>query len=98
MTDFIGMKTHVSNTEKDDVKAAFWCEKEVAKYLGVSVNLLRKCRADGTFIPHYKFSNSVRYSIAEFEEYIAASRRDFTGQPANENREIDPTKTKGDSK
>ena len=88
MTDLVGMKTRVCKTGETKIKPAFLCEKEVATYLGVSDNLLRKCRGKGTGPVWHKFEGCIRYPIAELEEYIARARQDFTGQHANANREI----------
>ena len=64
----------------------FLKEKQAANHMAVSVQWLRKRRANGDGPEWVKFSGAVRYPIAALEDYIQASRRRFTGEASNTNR------------
>lgn len=49
-------------------------EKEIAKILKVSVQLLRKMRANGTGPEHIKVGKCVRYPSDDVERYISSLR------------------------
>jgi len=49
-------------------------ERETAKKLRISVQLLRKWRANGTGPEHIKLGKCVRYSESDIERYIASQR------------------------
>ena len=49
-------------------------EREAAKLLRVSVQLLRKWRATGIGPKYIKLGKCVRYSLADIELYIASRR------------------------
>lgn len=57
---------------------AFLHEKETATIMRMSLNWLRKCRANGTGPKLYKFGGSVRYSLRDVENYIEESRGGFS--------------------
>ena len=50
-------------------------EREAAKLLGVSVQLLRKWRVNGGGPAHIKLQKCVRYSLPDIENHIASRRR-----------------------
>jgi len=62
------------------VQVALWPEKQVATFLHVSVQTLRKWRANGVGPAWARMGGCIRYPIDGLHEYIAASRCDFTGQ------------------
>lgn len=49
-------------------------EREAAKALQVSVQLLRKWRANGAGPKYIKLGKCVRYAISDIEEFIAMRR------------------------
>jgi hypothetical protein len=49
-------------------------ERETAKVLRISVQLLRKWRANGKGPEHIKLGKCVRYSIGDIERYISSQR------------------------
>ena len=49
-------------------------EREAAKVMKVSVQLLRKWRASGTGPRYIKLGKCIRYSMADLEHYIASHR------------------------
>jgi len=98
MPHYEEMKTCVSQQLTGKITRAYLSEKEVATYLDLSVNWLRKCRNNGTGPAWVKFEGCIRYPIADLQKYIKASRREFTGQPANENRKLASKPPKGGAK
>ncbi|PCJ05452.1 MAG: hypothetical protein COB16_15565 [Rhodobacteraceae bacterium] len=68
------------------VPPAFLREKQVASYLSVSVQLLRKQRANGHGPVWMKFGHAVRYPIVDLEEYVRDSTRSFTGECNNQTK------------
>jgi len=59
---------------------AYWAEGEVAKRLGVSVQLLRKQRSQGTGIRYHRFGKAIRYRISDVIEYEERCAERFIGQ------------------
>jgi predicted DNA-binding transcriptional regulator AlpA len=49
-------------------------EKEAAMFMNVSVQLLRKMRANGTGPEHIKLAKCVRYSREDIGRYISSQR------------------------
>jgi len=58
-------------------------EHEAAKFLRVSVQLLRKWRGNGTGPQHIKLAKCVRYEVADLARYIASNRSSGTGGAQN---------------
>ena len=54
-------------------------EQEAAKLLRISVQLLRKWRAQGEGPKHIKLGKCVRYSLDDIERYIASLRSSTIG-------------------
>lgn len=52
--------------------------REVAEYLGVSLEFVRDRLASGS-LPHYKLGRSVRVAEADVVAYLAQARRVQTG-------------------
>ena len=46
-------------------------EKEVSSLLSIPLQTLRNHRSKGYGLPYIKFDRSVRYSLADVEEYIS---------------------------
>lgn len=69
-------------SEKPD--ARYWfTEKQVAKFLGISVSTLRAHRQARKGIPYAKFGRLVRYSLADVAEFLKQRRIDFKTNIAN---------------
>ena len=49
-------------------------EREAAHLLQISVQLLRKWRANGTGPEHIKLGKCVRYTMQDIQQYTAAQR------------------------
>lgn len=56
-------------------------EREAAKLLRISVQLLRKWRANGRGPEHIKLGTCVRYSIEDIERYISSQRSELSRHP-----------------
>ena len=48
---------------------AFLTEKELATHLSMSVSWVQKCRYEGTGVRVSKLGRSVRYSVADIQNY-----------------------------
>jgi excisionase family DNA binding protein len=55
--------------------AATLSEKEAAAYLGVSLSTLRRNRAEKRPPAYVKIRNSVRYTRADLDQFLAFCRR-----------------------
>lgn len=62
------------------VRRLLLTEKQVAEHLNVSVQTLRKWRANGVGPTWNKLEGCIRYPVAGLEQYIADTRCDFMGQ------------------
>jgi hypothetical protein len=58
-------------------------ERETAKFLRVSVQLLRRWRGNGTGPQHIKLSKCVRYEVGELARFIAPNRSNGAGGAQN---------------
>lgn len=67
------------NGRKGGATPLFFTEKEVADALKVSVQFLRKCRADGSGPKFHKIRACVRYSLEDVHSYLESTRQQFTG-------------------
>ncbi|WP_432653400.1 helix-turn-helix transcriptional regulator [Ruegeria atlantica] len=65
---------------KGALAPAFLSEKQTASYLNMSVQWLRKCRSNGSGPKWKKFGQAIRYPIADLQNYISQSSRQFAGQ------------------
>jgi len=72
MTNQIGKSPHFVGR---DNQPAYWCEKQVARRLGLSVKTLQKWRYSGGGLPYHKFRGAIRYAISDVEQFEAAARR-----------------------
>lgn len=61
-------------------RQAYWAEGDVAKRLGVSVQLLRKQRSQGNGIRYHRFGKAIRYRISDVIEYEEQCAERFIGQ------------------
>ena len=52
----------------------FLDEKELAKYLGVSLSWVRKCRYRNEGVKFKKFGRSVRYQVADIDAYVTSNQ------------------------
>mgnify|MGYP001101808677 CR=1 FL=1 len=80
MPDFIGTIPACLNIPSGDVQPALLPEKQVATYLNVSVQTLRKWRSNGVGPVWNRMGTCIRYPVAGLHEYIAETQCDFTGQ------------------
>ncbi len=80
MTDFIGTIPLCLTEPSAGAKPAVLPEKEVARVLGVSVQALRKWRANGVGPAWCKMEGCIRYPVQGLSKYIAETQCDFTGQ------------------
>ncbi|WP_419177318.1 helix-turn-helix domain-containing protein [Ruegeria halocynthiae] len=76
----MGLEKICRTKPRGAVTPAFLSEKQTAAYLNMSVQWLRKCRANGSGPDWKKFGQAIRYPIADLENYISQSSRKFTGQ------------------
>lgn len=74
------LENELQRAMQGTVVPAYIKEKQAATYLNMSVNWLRKCRANGTGPGFAKFGSSVRYPITELVIYLEKTSRGFTGQ------------------
>lgn len=58
----------------------YWCEKQVAAHLNMSVQWLRKRRELGLQPTWRRFGRSIRYKIEDVMDFEKDSICDFTGQ------------------
>jgi hypothetical protein len=65
---------------KEAIPTEFFDEKQAASYLNMSVQWLRKCRANGSGPCWMKFEHAIRYPIKDLEAYAEISCRRFTGE------------------
>lgn len=63
----------------------FLSERQVASYLNMSVQWLRKCRANGVGPIWKQFGNAIRYSAEDLGTYVSKSSRGFTGEQDSQN-------------
>ncbi len=64
----------------EQARKAYWAEGDVAQRLGVSVQLLRKQRSQGTGIRYHRFGKAIRYRISDVIEYEERCAERFIGQ------------------
>lgn len=61
-----------------NMKTQYLSPKEASNFLGVSVNLLQKWRAQGVGIPYVKLGEStssiIRYSLDDLIEYVNSKK------------------------
>ncbi len=50
--------------------AEFVSDKQLAKLLGISVDVIRSHRKEKKGLPFYRFGRSVRYSLHDVRKYI----------------------------
>jgi hypothetical protein len=63
-------------------------ERETAKVMRVSVQLLRKWRADGTGPAYIKLGKCVRYSMDDLERYVSSRRSGAVGGDAGKGLQL----------
>lgn len=63
-------------------------ERETAKVLRISVQLLRKWRANGTGPEYIKLGKCVRYSMSDIELYVTSRRSGAVGGRARKAPQI----------
>lgn len=80
MTDFVRSISLCRTNLSSRVEPAFLGKKQVASFLNVPVQVLRKWRANGTDPIWCKMESCIRYPIEGLHTYIAETQCDFTGQ------------------
>lgn len=71
---------------KGSVEPAFLSEKAAGIWLGISINWLRKCRANGTGPRWNRMGNAIRYPISGLQAYVAETERRFTADKLDSNK------------
>ena len=54
----------------------FLDEKELARYLGVSLSWVRKCRYSGEGVRYKKFGRCVRYDVTDIFDYASSKNQE----------------------
>jgi hypothetical protein len=80
MTDFVRSIPFCRTSPSSRIEPAFLGEKQVASFLNVSVQALRKWRANCTGPVFHRIQGCIRYPIDGLRKYIAETQCDFTGQ------------------
>ena len=62
----------------------FITEKEAATYLGMSLQWMRKSRANAFGPKSQKFGGAIRYNVDELKRWVEQTTQSFTG--ANDNK------------